>query len=447
MQIQEVMKGISLTKNKAVLIPTWDQYKREHVPDNINLFFYLTNFKCSNGILFLFAKKIILFTDSRYYDAAKIHNFDEVFLLKDFKKVIINLDIKSLVFDGCLFTFDYFKSFDLELCCIDSISEYLGVDFEPKINKTSIYIYQYSELSSEEKCKKYSKEKPWLILDHETISWLLNIRCLESDSEDLSVTSKAILYNDGTIDLYLDDHFICDEITDVYSHVTIKKSDELEDILKSNIDIYINKDISYQLYNVLVLSGHEGSMVENHCLLPKACKDFIEREGAIDAHIRDGVAITKMLHWLFEDALYFSEKDIADQLLSIRKEDNKFTTNSFATISALGKNSTYIHYNSYSTNKVNHEFNDILLLDMGGHYIAGTTDVSRTFIIGEPSEDHRKHYTLVLKGHIALASVIFPKDQGVTGKQLDILARQYLWGNGLDYKHGTGHGVGSCLSV
>src|SRR6185369_9757627 len=181
--------------------------------------------------------------------------------------------------------------------------------------------------------------------------------------------------------------------------------------------------------------------------LPKACKNAVEIAGTQKAHRRDGVALTRFLAWLAREAPSgkLHEIEASDRLEQIRRENNLCRDLSFDTISGAGPNGAIVHYRATERSNAKLTPGSLYLLDSGAQYPDGTTDVTRTIAIGEPSAEMRDRFTRVLKGHIALATARFPA--GTTGSQLDALARRPLWEIGLDYEHGTGHGVGSYLSV
>jgi Xaa-Pro aminopeptidase len=183
------------------------------------------------------------------------------------------------------------------------------------------------------------------------------------------------------------------------------------------------------------------------CLLPKACKNPVELDGTRTAHRRDGAALTRFLAWLADEAPQGARSEIAasDRLEAIRREGEHFRDLSFPTISGAGSNGAIVHYRAMPETEKRLEPGTLYLLDSGAQYLDGTTDVTRTVAIGEPSAEMRDRFTRVLKGHIALALARFPR--GTTGTQLDAFARRALWQKGLDYDHGTGHGVGSYLGV
>lgn len=183
-------------------------------------------------------------------------------------------------------------------------------------------------------------------------------------------------------------------------------------------------------------------------LLPKARKNAVELDGMRAAHQRDGVALTKLLAWLdarVNAGAVPDELTVTDQLEKFRREGEGYREPSFATIAGSGGNGAIVHYRADAQSNRKLRKGELFLLDSGGQYPDGTTDVTRTVAIGEPTPAMKDHYTRVLKGHIALATARFPT--GTAGQQLDALARQYLWQAGLDYDHGTGHGVGAYLCV
>jgi Xaa-Pro aminopeptidase len=201
------------------------------------------------------------------------------------------------------------------------------------------------------------------------------------------------------------------------------------------------------VFDRLEKAGAQIHCAADPCLLPKACKNPVELDGTRAAHRRDGAALTRFLAWLAREAPKGGLAEIAasDRLEAIRREGQYFRDLSFATISGAGSNGAIVHYRAMPETEKRLEPGTLYLLDSGAQYLDGTTDVTRTMAIGEPTQEMRDRFTRVLKGHIALALARFPK--GTTGTQLDAFARRALWQKGLDYDHGTGHGVGSYLGV
>jgi Xaa-Pro aminopeptidase len=201
------------------------------------------------------------------------------------------------------------------------------------------------------------------------------------------------------------------------------------------------------IFDRLAKAGAKIRQGSDPCQLPKACKNSLEIEGMRKAHIRDGAALARFLFWFESNAAggELTEIQVAETLEGYRRASGVLSDVSFDTISGAGSNGAIVHYRvTRSTNRTVHD-GDMFLLDSGAQYPDGTTDVTRTIMVGEPSAEMRDRFTRVLKGHIALATARFP--DGTIGMQLDSFARRPLWEAGLDYDHGTGHGVGSYLSV
>jgi Xaa-Pro aminopeptidase len=201
------------------------------------------------------------------------------------------------------------------------------------------------------------------------------------------------------------------------------------------------------VFDRLTEAGATIHRAADPCLLPKACKNAAEIDGTRAAHHRDGAALTRFLSWLAREAprSRLSEIAASDRLEAFRREGEHFRDLSFPTISGAGSNGAIVHYRAMPETEKRLEPGTLYLLDSGAQYLDGTTDVTRTIAVGKPSPEMCDRFTRVLKGHIALALARFPR--GTTGTQLDGFARRALWQEGLDYDHGTGHGVGSYLGV
>ncbi|MBL8647944.1 MAG: aminopeptidase P family protein [Sphingosinicella sp.] len=201
------------------------------------------------------------------------------------------------------------------------------------------------------------------------------------------------------------------------------------------------------IFQALEAGGARIVEARDPCILAKAIKNPVEIAGTKAAHVRDGAALSRFLGWFDHEAPKgaLDEIAVAEKLEDFRRESNLLKDLSFDTISGAGPNGAIVHYRVSPETNRKVEQDSIFLLDSGGQYLDGTTDVTRTMIVGTPTAEMKDRFTRVLKGHIALATARFPV--GTRGSQLDVLARQFLWQAGLDYAHGTGHGVGSFLSV
>jgi len=284
----------------------------------------------------------------------------------------------------------------------------------------------------------------------DVIAWLLNIRGADLPSTPFAL-GFAVSHKDATVDLFIDGKKLSNELPEHLGN-SVRLFDReafsqgLADLKGCNVQID-PATTSQWIVDRLTKVGAEISRADDPCMLPKATKNQIEIEGTRSAHLRDGAALSKYLHWLTINTPSGEIDEMAaeTQLRHFRETGENFKDLSFSTISGAGPNGAIVHYRASEASKRKLEAGSLYLVDSGGQYLDGTTDVTRTIAIGTPSNEMRERFTLVLKGHIALASVSFPK--GTTGSQLDTLARAPLWSAGLDYDHGTGHGVGSYLSV
>ncbi|MCB9948918.1 MAG: aminopeptidase P family protein [Rhodospirillaceae bacterium] len=286
----------------------------------------------------------------------------------------------------------------------------------------------------------------------DSVSWLLNLRGGDVPNTPVAL-AVAILFADGAVDLFCDPRKIT---TAVRTHLGNEVSIQPEAAFGEALDrlgaggravLADPATANAWVFDRLHRSGAQIHREADPCLLPKACKNGVELRGARNAHARDGVAVCRFLSWLDRTAPQgtVDELSAADHLTALRAGAPEYRGASFATISGAGPNGAVVHYRASEETNRRLEPGSLYLVDSGAQYIDGTTDITRTVPIGTPTEEMRERFTLVLQGHIALASARFPR--GTTGPQLDPLARQFLWRRGLDYDHGTGHGIGSYLAV
>ncbi len=291
-----------------------------------------------------------------------------------------------------------------------------------------------------------------LISAPDSIAWLLNIRGGDVPCTPLPL-AFALIHADGAVDLCLDRRKL---VAGIERHVGTGVRLHDRAALGGLIDAIGGRGGSLRIdpatapFWAMRRAKAAGARVDggsDPCQLPKARKNAGELAGTRAAHRRDGAALSRFLAWLVPAAAGggLSESQAAAKLESLRVEDPLFRGLSFPTISGAGPNGAIVHYRVSERTDRRLEPGSLYLVDSGGQYLDGTTDVTRTLAIGPPTAAMRGHFTRVLKGHIALASVRFPR--GTTGSQLDVLARHALWQAGLDYDHGTGHGVGSYLGV
>jgi Xaa-Pro aminopeptidase len=315
---------------------------------------------------------------------------------------------------------------------------------------------QFSGLGRKEKIAKVRSEmakkgaRQYLIASLDDIAWLLNLR--GDDVEFNPVFYAYLLMGIHECHLFVQREKLSTELKAKLSHdgIDLHSYGKLCEKLRTIGDdstLYLSPDrIGATLKNTIP-RGCRLMEGEDITTTLKACKNETEIEGIRNAMVKDGIALTKFLYW-FEnhpDIQGLSEWDVASKILACRAEQPDFRGESFSTGASFRDHSAVVHYHPTPKSALSIEGRGLLLSDSGGQYLDGTTDITRVFCVGEPTQGEKRDFTLVLKGHIALATVRFPK--GTTGTQLDVLARKPLWDQGLNYGHGTGHGVGCYLNV
>jgi len=284
----------------------------------------------------------------------------------------------------------------------------------------------------------------------DSIAWTFNIRGKDVDRTPVAL-AYAIVHADATADLFVAPEKMEEAVAQhlgnaVRVHDRAVFADALAGLGGKTVIADPERAVA-AIFEALEEGGAQVLALRDPAILPKAIKNDVEIAGHKAAQARDGAALSRFLHWIAVEAPKggLTELSASDRLESFRKDSGLLEDLSFDTISGAGPNGAVVHYRVEEKTNRPIESGSLYLVDSGGQYRDGTTDVTRTVAIGTPTQEMRDHFTLVLKGHIALARAIFPK--GTRGGQLDILARQYLWSQWLDYAHGTGHGVGSFLSV
>ncbi|WP_419198743.1 M24 family metallopeptidase [Wolbachia endosymbiont of Rhagoletis cingulata] len=431
----------------AFVLHTKDEYLNEYSEELTKL----CGFTGTNGLLIVTKNnKCQFFTDGRYITQAHNQldqgNFQVYNIQEEDPREWIKANLTSTASLG--YYLQYFTMEDIRkyenICKL--IPCLAGKKSDYRKQAVVLHSIKYAGESSKDKCEKVAKSidkeaEAVLLTDPNSISWLLNLRN-ENAKYTPCILGRAILYKSGNVDLFIQDKEHSTIEANLGNHINIFDISELENSLDKLNSIVIDPNTT-PMSIMAVIKDKQVAEREDPCLIYKAVKNQTEIAGAINAHIRDGVAVTNFLHWL--ESNVGTELEAEERILEYRKEQNLFKQLSFPTISAFNENGAIIHYRASSkTNKVIQK-DGLYLIDSGGQYLDGTTDVTRTVVVGNPTNEQITHYTIVLKAHIAIASVVFPP--GTTGGELDILARTHLWKFGMDYMHGTGHGVGSYLSV
>lgn len=435
---------------------------------------YLSGFTGSNGTIFVDSKNCYLWTDGRYFTQCENEIKDtQIKMMKmgvegeETLYQIIEKKLNSgdcLAFDGRTVSFNEYKKFE-EIAKKKNFRIKTGIDLldkvweeRPTLPKEKVYLLdeKFSGESLESKLKRLRekmKEKNatvHILSTLEDIGWLLNLRGNDIEYNPF-VLAYAIISMERVL-LFTDISKFSNEIKNYFNENNIELFDYfdfynyLENILLKNkilldynsVNCFIVKSINK---NIEIING------ENPTVSLKAIKNEIEIKNTINAHIKDGIAVTKLMYWLKNQKDYskMKEMDIVKKVEEFRQEQEGYLGNNFSTISAFGKNSPMMHYLPSLDSNATLEEGNFLLLDSGGHYFEGSTDITRTFAIGNVSSKMKKHYTYVLKSLIDLSKLKFPK--GTTCGNLDTVARSVIWNLGLDYRCATGHGVGYLGSV
>ena len=470
-KIAKIQKQLKEKKIDCLIINRTDEFLNEYISPDSERLYWATDFSGSAGKAIIHQEKSYLFVDGRYTFQAKEQVDENVVTLLHLNEFSSELS-KNFIKENCI-------ALDPKLHSIEEIKKI--IDLTNK-NETKLYFTEsnlidelwehkpnreygtifdhsnnYAGIDSLKKIHAFIKTlkknnlDTYFLSSLDSIAWLLNLRGFDILYTPLafaylliSVDSKPVLYLsinklDEDLKLRLANFLIIKPIEEIDSIFN-----NLQNSLKIGFDF---KNTSYYFYNLALQNNHKGVSLENPCLLPKATKNLIELEGSKKAHIRDGVSITKFLYWLKNHKNIEKETEIsvAKKLLDFRKSNELFHSVSFDSISAIGKNAALPHYRADINNPIKMKKNSIYLSDSGGQYLDGTTDITRTIILGNPTHEQKDRFTRVLKGHIRLSSHVFTK--GTKGTDIDYLARESLQEIGCDYDHGTGHGIGSFLSV
>jgi Xaa-Pro aminopeptidase len=451
------------------LVPRSDAYQGEYVAPCDERLAWLTGFTGSAGMAVILKDKAAIFVDGRYTLQARNQVDPDLYEICPMNTLPPctwgkkNLGKgEKLFYDPWLHTLDDKKWG--EKACEAAGAEFVPLPQNPidqlwvdrparAMNPIYPHGIQYAGLSSAEKCQSLlkllheKKADAVIISAPASLSWLLNIRGNDIPCTPV-VQGFGILWAAGAVDLFIPLEKITSDVK-AYLGASVRCHDlgTLESTLKAIKNKVILIDPT--LIPVALVQNLEDCQLihaNDPCALPKALKNKVEREGMRQAHIADGVAVTRFFAWLSKVPVgTVTEMDVAGKLLTFRQKNPLFVGPSFETISGAGANGAIIHYRATpETNRLLAK-DSLFLLDSGGQYPNGTTDITRTIAIGVPTLEQKDRFTRVLKGHIALATALFPA--GTTGSQLDSFARQFLWQAGLDYDHGTGHGVGSFLNV
>lgn len=459
-KIEEVKQILKRKNISALLIPSTDEFLNEYTPDELARLKTITGFTGSNGYAIITSgKEHYFFTDSRYILQAAVE-LGESFIVYDMHENDIFQWINSYIKENKLilnpkifakkFVEKLLESSNNDNLIIESFDE-----LEFKLAKAQASaVSSHEQYAGKSRAEKIAEIKTafsgeyLLISDPSSVSWLLNLRSNYINCNP-TILAYMVLAKSGRSILFSYNHEFSNEILLELEQINIEvlSIDSIEEILRSiNLkQISISPKINYWLFSLV----KQKAIIESDpCEIAKSCKNMVEIAGMISCHIEDAKALRRALRQISEASnasKVLTELDVVKILHDERAKQKLFVEESFPAIVGFNSNGAIVHYKPSQESNKQIKTDGLLLIDSGGQYLNGTTDVTRTIAIGKPSNEQIRIYTLVLKGHIALASLVFPL--GTCGHHIDVLARMYLWRNGLNYGHGTGHGVGSYLSV
>lgn len=466
-RISSLRKKMEAHSLSAYLVPSSDPHQSEYLPENYKTRAYISGFTGSAGTVVVTKTKAILWTDGRYFlqaekqlegSGVELYKIGEpnVPTTNEFLKAELKTGEK-LGMDGKVVALRTYDSMQTEVegielvTDVDLIGEIWTDRPAPVLRKVFLHDVKYAGKATAEKISEVRKmlsEKKCnstVIGALEDVCYLFNIRGNDVTCNPV-VTAYAIV-DEKTATLFISEKQITQEIKDELAKQGVQIKDYnavFDEVAKLTGTVYLDPSRT----NVF-LFGKIKAKVEkglNFTSDLKAIKNKVELKNFDDVMEIDGVAMVKILKWLEENAdKNVTEWDVSEQLLKFRAEGKGFIEESFETIAGYGPNGAIIHYAPNKETATVLKPKSFILLDSGGHYINGTTDITRTIPLGPLTDEEKENYTLVLKSHIDLALAKFKS--GTTGFALDTISRAPLWAVGKDYKHGTGHGVGFVLSV
>ena len=454
------------------VVPLTDEHMSEYVGSYAQRLAWLTGFKGSAGSAVVLPEEAAIFTDGRYTLQVRAQVDGRHWSYESVPETSIADWLKEHAQGGARIGYDpwlHSKDWaararaalaekDAELVPVTRNPVDAVWDDRPEPSKARLVV-QPESLAGKSSAAKRQEMADWLKAQKadcvvlsalDSIAWTFNVRGQDVDHTPVAL-AFALVHDDATADLFVAGEKLSDEVRrHLGNGVRLHERDRFEPHLATLGGKTVAADPERAVAAIFeALEGAGARTVEKRdpAVLPKAIKNEAELAGHRAAQARDGAAVSRFLHWLSVEAPKgeVDELAAAARLEAFRRQSGDLRDLSFDTISGAGPNGAIVHYKASEETNRRIEPGTLYLVDSGGQYVGGTTDITRTIAIGTPTAEMRDRFTRVLKGHVALASALFP--EGTRGSQLDVLARQFLWQVGLDYAHGTGHGVGAYLSV
>ncbi|OLB73930.1 MAG: X-Pro aminopeptidase [Alphaproteobacteria bacterium 13_2_20CM_2_64_7] len=456
------------------IVPRSDRHQNEYVPACEQRLAWLTGFTGSAGVAIVLMHRAVLFVDGRYTLQVRDQVDTSIFAIEHLVEmppdrwIGENLTADDrLGYDPWLHTVEAWER--LEKACAAVGAKLIAVEPDlidaiwtdrpaPPLGAVKLHDLRFAGEAASEKLARIRAElakqraDALVVSDPHAVAWTFNIRGADIAHTPLPL-AFAIVPQADRPSLYIDGRKLSNEVRNRLEALVdvCEPSDfarALEELGRQQKSVRLDQSTAAEALARLITS-HGGKVSRGACpiALMKAVKNEVEIAGARAAHVRDGAAVTRFLAWFDREAPRgkLTEIDAVAALESFRRDTGLLKDISFPTIAAAGPDGAIVHYRVTAKSNRVITRGELFLIDSGGQYEDGTTDVTRTVAVGEPTAEMRDRFTRVLKGHIAIARTVFP--EGTTGAQLDSFARQFLWVQGLDFDHGTGHGVGSYLSV
>ncbi len=454
------------------LVPHEDEHQNEYLPAANDRLAWASGFTGSAGAGVIMIDRAAVFVDGRYTLQVREQVDQGVFEIRDLVEGGVPAYLETAR-AGAVIGYDARLHSPQALDALKAAAAKVGAELKPvavnpldeawgaerPAQPTAPIVPQSVDYAGEDSASKRGRVGASLaglgadaavITAPSSIAWLFNVRGGDVIRSPLPL-SQAIVNADGTARLFIDPAKVTEDLPAwLGNQVSLESPDALDAALAelASKSVLVDPGQSSAWYfDTLTAAGARVVRGMDPCTMPRACKNQVEIEGTREAHRRDGAALTRFLHWLATEGQINppDEKEAVAKLEGFREATGVLKDLSFDTIGAANGHGALPHYRPTERSNERAAMGSLLLVDSGGQYLDGTTDVTRTVAIGEPSAEMIQRNTLVLKGHLAIARLRFPA--GTTGSAIDAFARAALWSHGLDYDHGTGHGVGVYLGV
>jgi Xaa-Pro aminopeptidase len=456
------------------VVPRADQHQNEYVPPSEERLAWLTGFTGSAGLAVVLRETAALFVDGRYTLQAATQVDSHAWRVESLIDPPPDDWIAAHLAPGDRLGFDPWlhtsgAADKLQAACARAGAELIAVESNPidtiwrerPAPPLSAVTIHSADLAGEEVAAKLDRIRAdftrsgvaaQVLSDPHAVAWTFNIRGADVAHTPLPL-SYALVPHEGRPTMFIDGRKLSNSVRDHLERTAEIAAPEalaprLAELARGGAVVGLDSATAAEALTRLVQqAGGEPRRAPDPVALLKAVKNTVEINGSRAAHRRDGAALARFLAWFDREAQsgHLTEIDTVEALETFRRNTGALKDVSFPTIAGSGPNGAIVHYRVTRKSNRRIKSGDLMLIDSGAQYEDGTTDVTRTVTVGEPTAEMRDRFTRVLRGHLAIARAVFP--EGTSGAQIDALARQYLWQAGLDFAHGTGHGVGSYLSV